>query len=269
MKAMNTPISDDDLVLYRYRDSLDQAYLDEIAQRLREEPALAARYDRLCALLEQVDGTPVPMPDADFEARLWRQLLARIDADETARHRPWLARLKALGAMLVPPRAAYATVAALLLAVFVGYQAGRQQSAPQVAAVPASATVPTPLARPEGFAPRVLDAYVSAHLRETEGVLLTAANSADAALLAGNRDLAMTLIESNRLYAQAAVRAGNTRLADFLRQLEPLLIDLANRPADAAIESQEGLRDYLGKTDLLFQVRATQARLETPGRQRT
>jgi hypothetical protein len=48
-----------------------------------------------------------------------------------------------------------------------------------------------------------------------------------------------------------------------------VLIDLANQPADAPVESREGLRDYLRKTDLLFQVRATQARIETPGRHKT
>jgi len=96
----------------------------------------------------------------------------------------------------------------------------------------------------------------------TEGLLLTASNSDSAELLAGNRELAQTLVESNRLYALAAARSGNARLADFLRQLEPVLLELANQPADASVQSIDGLRDYLRKTDLLFQVRATQARID-------
>jgi hypothetical protein len=88
-------------------------------------------------------------------------------------------------------------------------------------------------------------------------------------LHASNSDVAATLVESNRLYAAAAARAGNTRLADFLRQLEPVLIDLANQPADASIQSRDGLRDYLRKTDLLFQVRATQARIDSAGKHKT
>jgi len=98
---------------------------------------------------------------------------------------------------------------------------------------------------------------------------LTAVNSDNAGFGAGGSDLAATLADSNRLYAAAAARSGNARLADFLRQLEPVLIDLANQPADAPVQSREGLRDYLRKTDLLFQVRATQARIDNTGKHRT
>jgi hypothetical protein len=114
-----------------------------------------------------------------------------------------------------------------------------------------------------------LDTYVAEHLRTTESLLLTAVNSDDTQLRAGNRDLAAQLVDSNHLYALAAARSGNTRLADFLRRLEPVLIDLANQPADASVQSIDGLRDYLRKTDLLFQVRATQARIDAEGRHRT
>jgi len=116
---------------------------------------------------------------------------------------------------------------------------------------------------------RVLDAYVAEHLRATEGVLLTASNSDSADLLDGNRQLAASLVEANRLYALAAARAGNTALADFLRQLEPVLISLANPSQSAPVQPSEGLRDYLRTTDLLFQVRATQARLDRGGERRT
>jgi hypothetical protein len=119
------------------------------------------------------------------------------------------------------------------------------------------------------MAANVLDTYVAEHLRATEGLLLTAVNSDSTELHAGNRDLAATLVDSNRLYALAAARSGNTRLADFLRQLEPVLLELANQPADASIQSTDGLRDYLRKTDLLFQVRATQARIDAAGKHRT
>jgi len=48
-----------------------------------------------------------------------------------------------------------------------------------------------------------------------------------------------------------------------------VLLEVANQPADAPIESREGLREYLRKTDLLFQVRATQARVDAANRHRT
>jgi hypothetical protein len=124
-------------------------------------------------------------------------------------------------------------------------------------------------AKADAAAARVLDAYVAEHLRATEGVLMTASNSDSTTLLDSNRELAASLVESNRLYALAAQRAGNTQLADFLRQLEPILISLANQSASPSIEPAQGLRDYLRSTDLLFQVRATEARLDKPAPRKT
>ena len=165
------------------------------------------------------------------------------------------ARLHNLLQSLLSPRFALAATCLLALAVGIGYYAGRSSAMRE--------------AHDSTMSARVLDAYVADHLRATEGLLLTAANSDSTELHAGNSDLAATLAESNRLYAAAAARSGNTRLADFLRQLEPVLIDLANQPADASVESRDGLRDYLRKTDLLFQVRATQVRIDTAGKHKT
>ena len=57
-------------------------------------------------------------------------------------------------------------------------------------------------------------------------------------------------------------------MAEFLRRLEPVLIDLANQPPDAGIGTSAGLRDYLDKTDLLFEVRTTKARIDPAGSHR-
>jgi hypothetical protein len=92
--------------------------------------------------------------------------------------------------------------------------------------------------------------------------LMTAANDEGGALFAGNRELAEALVESNRMYAIAAQRAGNARLADFLQKLEPVLIGVANQADSGSIENKQGLRDYLRDTDLLFQVRATESRID-------
>jgi hypothetical protein len=147
----------------------------------------------------------------------------------------------------------------LVIAIGAGFLLGRQSASvsPLVASTTAHAA-----------AGRVLDAYVAANLRATERVLLTASNSGDASLLEGNRELAQSLVESNRLYALAAARAGNTRLADFLQQLEPTLLSLANQPGTATVQSSEELRRFLDATDLLFQVRATEARLDRGGKRR-
>lgn len=244
---MNT-ISDNDLILYFYKDGLDANRIAAIGRALSMDSTLLARYQALQRTLGTVDATKPTETDDGFTARIWRRLEARMDQAE-GRRPGAIERLRLFLQVLLAPRFALAASAALALAIGVGYYAGRHSVSQDQ--------------RDNAMAARVLDAYVAEHLRATEGLLMTAVNTDSAELRAGNSDLAATLADSNRLYAAAAARSGNTRLAEFLRQLEPVLIELANQPADAPVEARDGLRDYLRKTDLLFQVRATQARIDT------
>ncbi|MCR6703022.1 MAG: hypothetical protein NVV68_18560 [Dokdonella sp.] len=247
------PISDEDLILYYYDDGLDPAERAAIAGALSGSPELRARLAALETMLAAVDAAPVAPPDPGLRDRLWRRLEPQLRAEAApARHPPRAARRTHSTAR--PRRlAAWSAAALLALAVGVGFIAGRH-SAPEVDA--------QAQARADAAALRVLEAYVAAHLRSTEGVLLTADNGGEAGMLDGNRALAASLVESNRLYARAAERAGDASLADFLRRLEPVLLSLANQTPAATVESDEGLRDYLRETDLLFQVRALQTRLD-------
>jgi len=249
-------ISDNDLILYYYGDGIDAARIAEIDDALFASPELRSRYTRLQHLLGGFDDVPAPEADAGLVERVWQRLDARL-APAPA-HVAWRARVRDALQSLLAPRAAFAAACVLLLAIAAGFYAGRW-SAPQPDEIAQT--------RANAIAARVLDTYVADHLRTTESLLLTAVNSDNPELRAGNRDLAAQLVDSNRLYARAAARSGNTRLADFLRRLEPVLLELANQPADASIQSIDGLRDYLRKTDLLFQVRATQARIDAEGKQ--
>lgn len=253
-----TTISDNDLILYFYRDGLDAERLVEIDAALRSRDDLRARYDELQRTLRAADAVTPIEADANLTQRIWARLEQRIGQSAPApAQRNWQARLHDLLQSLLSPRFALVATCMLALAVGIGYYAGH------------SSAMHESNVRDGAMAARVLDAYVSDHLRATEGLLMTAANSDSDELHASNSDLAATLVESNRLYAAAAARSGNARLADFLRQLEPVLIDLANQPADPSVQSRDGLRDYLRKTDLLFQVRATQARINSTGKHKT
>jgi hypothetical protein len=255
------PITDDDLVLYRYRDGLDASRMQQIAAALAESPALRERYAAIERAIAHFDSQDVE-PDPDLGSRLWRRLAPQL---EEAGVVPTSSRgmLDRLREWFAPPqtRFAFAAAAAVLVAVGVGFVVGRETVIAPPQAVVASNEV-------EAAAARVLEAYVAANLRATEGVLLTASNSGDASLLEGNRELAQSLVESNRLYALAAARAGNSQLATFLRQLEPVLLSLANQPGTATLQSSEDLRHFLDSTDLLFQVRTIEARLDRTGKRR-
>jgi len=264
------PITDDDLVLYHYRDGLDADSIAQIANALAASTALRERYAEIERAIAHFDENEIA-PDPDLGARLWRRLdpqleqagaFASSSVIRGASNTPGQSVLVRLRAWftLAPLRPVFAAALVLAVAIGVGFIVGRQ-----------SATVSPPVASTEANAQaaRVLAAYVAANLRATERVLLTASNSGDVSLLDGNRELAQSLVESNRLYALAAARGGNVQLADFLRQLEPVLISLANQPGSAAVQSSEDLRSFLDATDLLFQVRATEARLDRNGKQRT
>ncbi|MBB5207609.1 hypothetical protein [Chiayiivirga flava] len=274
-------IDDNALILHYYGDDETPQQRELVAQALRLSPDLRLRYARLRDLLDAAaHDVPAP-PDAGFEQRLWQNFNARLASEKAplpvgeglgrgsgdVSHSSNAANLTR-GSRPTPtahtrrrPRLRLATAAAtsVLLLLGAGFFAGRLSGpdpAPPLAHQPAVQTDPV-------LAARVLDAYVAAHLRQTEGVLLTALNSDSPDLAAGNADLAAALIDSNRLYTQAAQRAGNTRLAEFLRQMEPVLIELANPPRGDGIEVRDGLRDYVRESDLLFQVRATEGALAT------
>lgn len=248
------PIDDDELVLHHWRDGLDATRLADIDAALAASPALRARQATLHRTLALADALPGPVAPADLERRVWQGVQARIEAPTRRKQSPsWWQGLRSL---LGPasPRWAGAMAGLVLCVIAASFFAGRHSVAPDADAVPTHA-----------MAARVLDRYVAAHLRATEGLLMTAVNGNDVAI-AGDRELASALVDSNRLYAQAATRAGNVRLATFLRQLEPVLIELANPPRAEDIQSIEGLRDYVRRTDLLFEVRATEARIEPAGK---
>jgi hypothetical protein len=254
-------VTDDDLVLYHYRDGLDAERIEQITATLAASPALRERYAAIERAVANFGAREIA-PDPDLGARLWRRLEPQLEKAGLVARAPPQTVLQRLLAWLEPAplRPALAATVVLAIAIGVGFFVGRQ-----------SVTVSPPVASAgaEASAARVLHAYVAANLRATERVLMTASNSGDPSLLEGNRELAQSLVESNRLYALAATRGGNTRLANFLRELEPVLLSLANQPGAAAVESSEDLRRFLDATDLLFQLRATEARLDRGGERRT
>src|SRR6185312_13652190 len=85
---MNT-ISDDDLVLYHYRDGLDASRLAEIGEALLASEPLRERYASIGRVLARADAIPAPVPDADFSARLWRNLEPRLATRVAAKRESW------------------------------------------------------------------------------------------------------------------------------------------------------------------------------------
>jgi len=211
-----TRISDADLLLFHYRDGLDPERLAQIEDELLFDATLRGRLAALRETLTQVGAEwPRSEPAADLEARVWARLQPALPP-RSAPVTPWQ-RLHAWLSMPSAPRLLFASLIGAALAL--GFLLGRQTEAPATA--PASATL---LA--DDASSRVLAAYLSNHLQSAERALLVASNSPQDGAAAA--DLASALLDSNRLYALAAERAGKPALGQFLRELEPVLIELAS-----------------------------------------
>lgn len=247
-------ISDDDLILFHYRDGLPPERERLIETALAASPALAQRYRALQRLLAAADADVPPWPDMQFEDRLWQRLQPRLqrmgmasDGRSPPGARPGAsrARRRRWGAGL----AAAALLVALSLPLL---RVETPMPPPRQTEIAAKAPP---------IADRVLTVYVAAHLRNTEGLLLSAVNS-DSPTLMPEQEILQSLADDNRLYAAAAAKRGDKALAGFLDTLDPVLTELANRSPAAGIQPQ-GLRDLVRQRDLLFQLRAVEARLRS------
>jgi hypothetical protein len=224
-------ISDDDLILYYYRDGLDAAERARIAATLSAQPELAQRLHQLVARL---DAAAAVTPDVDVPAermRRWQTALDQAASGPTTR-----ASVSTRQAFKpIPWLAAAATVVLAIAAVF-QFRHDTAQPSPKTAAVSPPAETGSPYAR-----------GLKSHLASTERQLA----SLESASPEERARLVETIIEQNRIYAQAAERAGEPQLARVLRAFSPVLESLQTGEADPA--------DSLDQ--LAFELRVMQGRL--------
>ena len=227
------PVTDQELVLYHYRDGLDPGRSAEVEEALFYDAGLRLRLAALRELLGTAAAEwPVPEPDAGLEQRVWSRLEPALPTRVVAR-RTLATRLAAWFAL---PR--LVTLAALLAVLGIGFQLGREsaQSAQPLLADDASS--------------RMLSSYLAAHLRDIERALLVARFEPKQGETV--HQLASELLVSHRMFALAAERSGRESLARFLREIEPTLIELANHPDGVP----PALGEEIGRRDLAFKARA-------------
>jgi hypothetical protein len=220
-------ISDDDLLLYYYRDGLDARERARIGTALAEQPELARRLHRLVAQLDTVADMPeVPVPP-HIQQR-WENALGRVAPAESKPRRfaafHW--------------QAAAAGVVAVVLVVTVQLLL--------------RSPLEQPVAGSKHLGAPVQSAYERGlrwHLASTEQGLA----KLDGAQPEERARLIATIVEQNRLYALAAERANEPQLARVLRAFAPILESLAVEPGDASASDI---------AQLSFELRVMQARLK-------
>lgn len=202
---------DDALILYFYGE---HEAPEKIERLLAADPELARRYELLRRELGALDALAPPEPRPGLESRMW------------ARVAPELARPSRRFALPSGWLRWTGLATALVVVALGGFLVGRSfRTAPDVGLSPAARE-------------RVLQAALVNHLESSQLLLTEIANGARCL---DERARVADLMSENRLYRGAAERAGDRRIAALLAELEALLAELADSPADARTASEEML----------------------------
>ena len=227
-------ISDDDLLLYYYRE-LDASERARIGAAISRDAELSRRLHTLVARLDAAAAIPeVPVP-AHTQQR-WQAALARATSET---------RVAPRRGFFTQPQWQAAAAAVVVVALVFGIQKV-MQPAPQ--ATPDNAMTGS---TPEAAGKNDASAYehgLKWHLASTERRL---ASLGDATPEERAR-LVEAIIGQNRIYALAAERAGEPQLARVLRAFAPILESLAHDGGESSASSVARLS---------FELRIMQARL--------
>jgi len=246
-------ITDEDLTLLYYGEHDDPG----LAAAVAESEELSARYDALCAELKLADAYQPPSRGDDYGAEVWQRISSRLDTKDAAsgsRLGHWLASL-------LQPRFSLAGALSIALIAVFAFMLGRN-GGPLPGNDPAA---PSGTVAELGVginSARLLNHRVSAHLEQVN-ILLTQFVNTSADTGSGETGHVTDLLVANRLYRQAAIAQGNQKLAAFLADLEPLLIELAYQAQSGSAATRERMQKEI-ENGLLFRVRVMNQQLGKP-----
>ena len=244
---MTNHLTEDELILHYYGevDRADEARVDQHLAECGECQAAKAQLQRVLSLVETA---PPLEARPGFERDVWARLEPQLDANLAGRLLSLVRRSAKREGGWFPQWALAGGVAALVLAAFV---AGR------VSGGDAVRTTDDPAVMADASPDRVLHAAVGDHLDRTQMMLTELVNNdvdqGDA--FAGEQARASDLVAANRLIRQSASQSGDTGVADVLEDLERVLLEIANAPADVTSNQLSDLKDRITAQDLLFRVR--------------
>ena len=239
--------------LFAYREG-EMQERESIAAHLQECGECRAELERIEAVFLALDAMPVPDPGEEYGTTVWRQIADRIPEKRANWWTGWLAprRLMAL-----------ATAAALLVLAF---YAGRKTS-PQAGG--------EEVLDAGKVRERVLLVAVGEHLGKSEMILMELANTQTADTgkkwinISTEQKRAEDLVEENRLYRQTAISNGDNGMASTLDELERVLLDVANSPAEVTPVQFEAIQKRIAAQGILLKVRVVQQELRTEAKERS
>jgi hypothetical protein len=104
---------------------------------------------------------------------------------------------------------------------------------------------------------RILLVAVGEHLERSQMVLVELQNAqgGQSVDISAERQWAEELVPANRLYRQAALRAGEPGVASVLDELERVLLEIAMSPDQLATPGLEQIKERIESQGILFKVR--------------
>lgn len=234
-------VTDEELLLDFYGES---STADRDARRTHLASCHACRaLDReMRAVLAMVDSAPVAPAPEGFGREMWARVEPHISARTTSGS--W---------WRMPSRWALAGgVAVMVVAAFV---LGRVWDSPRRA--PAARTTDARAA-----SERLFQSEVEQHLEQSQRVLVDLVNADDSSFGPDrDRERAADLVAAGRLYRRSAEALGDVEMRDLLEDVERVLVDVANEPADGSSKDLTGVRARISEQDLLLRVRLASAEI--------
>ncbi len=242
-------ITEEDLILLFYGEHNDPS----LAVRVADSEELSARFDVLCNELRLADAYQPPARGDDYGATVWQRIspqLTTVQSHAGSRWKTWLSSVS-------QPRFSLAGALSVMLVAVLAFTLGRN-GGQGPAQYPTGPLDGTEFAQAGINSGRLLNQSVSAHLGQVNLVLTQFANTDTSS--ASEAEYATDMLVANRLYRQAAASQGKHRLAAFLAELEPLLIELAHEAHTGSPLTRERMQQEV-RNGLLFKVRVMNKQL--------
>ncbi len=235
--------------LFAYREG-EMKGRETIAAHLQECGECRAELERMEEVFQALDAIPVPDPGEEYGAKVWRQIANRLPEGAPKKDANWWS------AWLAPRRLLAAGVAAalLVLAFYAGRKTGPGKDGEEI--VDASKV-----------RERVLLVAVGEHLGKSEMILMELSNAqpGDAGKKLINISTAQKraedLVDENRLYRQTALEGGDNAIASTLDELQRVLLDVANSPAEVTPAQFESIQKRIAAQGILLKVRVVRQEL--------
>ena len=245
----NRHINEEEMILHFYDEpGRDAAW---IKQHVSECEECRARFDEMRRVLNSVNGMAVPERGEFYGREVWHKIQGELKAPQpkVVRMMPWRS---------------IAAIAAMLVVGVAGFLIGRG-SQPATSGKGKQTAVASDAF--EKGRQRVLLVALTDHFEKSQMVLAELSNAdpgkAGRMDIRYEREEASDLLESNRLYRQAAMQQGDTQSAVLLDDLERMLLELAHAPDEVGSNEFEELRKRIEDQGLVFKVKVLNSRLQT------